>query len=497
MEINKNIFREYDIRGVAGVHFDDRIVAEYERFYGKFPGVTINLDTSRAIGRAYGTRIRRAGGKEVLLGYEERPYAKELQNAFMQGILDTGVNVAHVGTTTTPFVYFLTSHCGFDGGVNVTGSHNIYFFNGFKMMKRGTSPMYGEELQELYRQIIDEDYDLAATRGVMREFKEAYTIYKQYVLQHVTLARPLKVAVDTGNGSAGPYIVDFLEGLGCEVVGKLYLEPDAYYPNHVPDPELPKNVKELGKVVVESGADIGIGIDADADRIGFLNERGEFIFSDDILLLLSRDVLSRNPGGKILFDTKGSKLIADMVPQFGGVPFMHRTGHANIKDTMRKDTSIVLAGEASHHLFFAEDYYRIDDGFYGIAQVLRLLSEFHGSFSQMFTWIPKRVRTPEIKLPCYDEVKFDVVGRIRDSFMEKHEVITIDGARVVLDDTTWGLVRCSNTSPFLTIKLEAETEKRFLEMKNILADELEKHPEVRDRLDRKNVYSLTGVLGYV
>jgi phosphomannomutase/phosphoglucomutase len=500
MEVNKYIFREYDIRGIAGidgVKFEPKIIEEYEKWYGPFPGITINLKVSKAIGKGYGTIIKKLGGRKVVVGFEVRPYADELKKAFVEGITETGVNVVDIGRTTTPLVYFLTSYQNYDGGVNITGSHNIYFYNGFKLVKKNSAPLYGEGLQKLYRIIINEDFDIARTRGEIKRLFNPYKIYKKYVLEHIKVKRKLKIVVDCGNGTAGLYAVDFLKSLGCDVVEGLYLEPNPYFPHHVPDPEAPCNLEDLSKEVRKRKADLGIAFDADGDRVGFVDEKGNFIFADETLLILAKNILERNKGKKILFDVKCTQLLLEMLPQFGGIPLMHRTGHGPIKDTLRKDPEIILAGEVSGHFFFVKDYFKIDDAFWAAANVLKLLSEFDGTFSSMFAFIPKRVRTPEIKLPCEDRTKFKVVEKITEEFSKRYKVISLDGARIMFGSSSWGLIRASNTAPYLTVRVESVSEKRAIEIKNVLADTLEKYPEVRGKLDRKHVYSLTGRLGYI
>lgn len=501
MKVDKYIFREGDIRGVVGVGpesgtIEKYLKQEYEKWYGPFPGITINLKVSEAVGKAYGTFIKRLGGKEVVVGYEVRPHADELKKAFIGGVLATGISVVDIGKTTTPLVYFLTAYQNFDGGVNITGSHNIYFFNGFKLTKKDSAPLYGEELQKLYRMIIEDDFDLAS-KGRVRKVADAYGIYKKYLLDRFCLGRKLAIVIDCGNGTPGLFARDFFQSLGCNVVQGLYFEPNAYFPNHVPDPEMPYNLKDLSQAVREKKADVGIAFDADGDRVGFVDEKGEFVFADEILLLLAKDILAGNKGKKILFDVKCSQLLFELLPKFGGVPLMHKTGHGSIKDTLRKNPNIILGGEISGHFYFVKDYFKIDDGFFAAAKVLELLSRFDGPFSSMFSFIPQRVRTPEIKLPCADEAKFKVVEQITEEFAKKYKVITVDGARVMFGKQCWGLIRASDTAPCLTIRVEALTAEKALEIKNILADVLEKHPEIKDKLDRKRVYSLTGKLGYL
>ncbi|GAJ09980.1 unnamed protein product, partial [marine sediment metagenome] len=254
---------------------------------------------------------------------------------------------------------------------------------------------------------------------------DGYEIYKKYILERIRLGRKLDVVVDCGNGTPGLFAVDFLEGLGCNVLEGLYLEPNAYFPNHIPDPESPMNMEDLSRAVVDKKAEIGVAFDADGDRVGFVDEMGTFVSADDILLLLSRDILLRNKGKKILYDVKCSQLLDEMIPQFGGVPIMHQTGHGAIKDTLRKDTNVIFGGEESCHFYFVENYFKFDDGFYAAAEVLRLLSESGGSFSNLLSFIPKRVRTPEIKLPCADEIKVEVVRKITENLSKKYKAITI------------------------------------------------------------------------
>ena len=254
---------------------------------------------------------------------------------------------------------------------------------------------------------------------------------------------------------------------------------------------------DLGEKVKEVGADLGIGLDADGDRMGFVDERGEFISADLLLLLFAKDALSRNPGKKILFDVKCSQLLEELVPEYGGVPLMHVTGHAPIKETLRKDKDVIFAGEVSGHFYFVEDYFKIDDGLFGAGKMLEIFTKQPGPFSSLFKDIPSRIRTPEIKLPCEDEVKFDVVERIKKNFEGRFPLVLIDGVRFSVTKTAWGLIRASNTSPYLTVRVEGISEEEVLQVKNILADELEKFPEIGDKLNRQKVAVFEGKLGWI
>ncbi|MGB9911562.1 MAG: phosphomannomutase/phosphoglucomutase [Microgenomates group bacterium] len=497
MKVIPSIFREYDIRGIAGEKFDQKLVAEYEKLYGKFPGVTLDPKTAQAVGQAFGTIIKKQGGKKILVGLELRPFAEELKKAFISGVIKTGINVLDIGPSPTPLVYFLVSHLKLDGGVSITGSHNIWFYNGFKLVGKNSLPLYGQDLQKL-REIIEKENWLSAKNSGKVDFlKNAFVIYQEYAQKYLKLARPVKIVIDCGNGTPGLFAKDFLESLGAKVVAGLYLEPDANFPNHIPDPEQPKNVADLAVKVREIKAELGLAFDADGDRVGVVDEKGNLVWADYLLLLLAKDVLTRHPGKKILFDVKCSGLLETLIPSFGGIPLMHRTGHAPIKATFQKDKEVILGGEVSGHFYFAENHYRVDDGFWAAGKILQIYSQTKKPFSTLFSFIPSLVRTPEIKLPCADEVKFVVVEKIKKQLAKKYKVITIDGVRVVFDSQTWGLVRPSNTSPYLTLRFEGPTKEAVLKAKNIFADILEKYPEVGDKLSRTEIASPTGKLGYV
>ncbi|MFY9457358.1 MAG: phosphomannomutase/phosphoglucomutase, partial [Candidatus Spechtbacterales bacterium] len=413
MIVNPNIFRLYDIRGIAGEKFSREEIKKYEKWYGPFPGITLTPDAANAIGKAYGTIIRRAGGGKVVIGYEVRPFGEILKNSFIAGVLSCGCDVADADISLTPVIYFATAFFKFDGGVNITGSHNVYFYNGFKMMKKDVWPLFGAELQMMRKMIENEDF-ITDKIGKLEIF-DANKPYQDYFIKHVNLSKKLHIVIDTGNGSAGIVAPELFRKIGCEVT-ELYTKPDATFPNHTPDPEAPQNMRDLGEKVREVGADLGIGFDADGDRMGFVDEKGEFVSADLLLLVFAKDTLSRNSGKKILYDIKSSKLLEELVPKFGGVPLMHKTGHAPIKETLRKDNDIIFAGEVSGHFYFVEDYFKIDDGLFSAGKMLEIFSRHPGPFSSLFKDIPHRVRTPEIKLPCADETKFDIVEKIKKNF---------------------------------------------------------------------------------
>lgn len=494
MQINRNVFREYDIRGIAGKEFSPKAVEEYEKWYGKFPGITITPEAAEAIGQAYGTIIRRRGGQRVVVGHEIRPYGEELKMHFIQGILKTGCDVDDIGESLTPIVYFSVAYYGYDGGVSVTGSHNIYFYNGFKMMAKDVWPIYDVELQGMHDLIEKEDF-VTGEKGQYTQ-KNVWPDYKKYLMDHCKVGRRLKVVIDCGNGTPGKFAPEIFSEMGCDVV-ELYTDPDANFPNHLPDPEDPWMMRDLQKKVIECGADLGMAFDADGDRLGIVNEKGEFVVADHTLLLLAREALKNNPGKKILYDVKCTRLMETLLPQYGGVGYIHPTGHAPIKATLRKDPEIILAGEVSGHFFLCEDYFKIDDGLYAAGKMLAILSASERKASQLYSEIPVTIMTPELKLPCGDAIKHKIVEYVAQNFDGVYNTIKIDGTRVVFSDTSWGLVRASNTGPYLTIRVEADTPEEVIKIKNVLADQLENFPEIEDKLDRTCVTSHTGRLGWL
>jgi phosphomannomutase/phosphoglucomutase len=496
MRVAPEIFRLYDIRGIAGDDFTAKDIAEYEHWYGSWPGVNITPTVARAIGQAFATfMIRKNGVKTMLVGHEQRPNAEAIKTAFISGVRATGCDVVDAGISLTPVIYFASCHGSYDAAVNITGSHNVACYNGFKLMGRGAWPIWGADLQIIRQMIERDDFVQAETAGSLA-VTDCYPEYKTEILRRVQLNRHLKIIVDTGNGSAGLFAGDFFRGLGCEVK-VIYEAVDPSFPNHVPDPEDPASLVELGKEVVAAGADLGIGIDADGDRVGAVDEQGGFIDADTLLMIFAQDVLTRQPGKIILHDIKTSNLIDRQVVKWGGRTVTSMTGHAPIKEAMRRDRNIILSGEMSGHIFFTENYYGIDDGLYAAARLLEIVSRAERPISKIFNSWPTTVRTPEIKLPCRDQDKFKIVEHLQKHFESQSRTIVIDGAKVMFDDESWALVRAANTAPYLSLRLEAETLDRLLEIKNILADALEQYPEIGDQLNRQAAATNTGRLGWV
>ena len=451
--LNPHIFRAYDVRGRVG---DD-----------------INPDVFRLVGTAYGTLIRRRGGRAIAVGQDNRASSDDLKAAFVAGTRAAGLDVVDVGLTPTPLLYFATAHWRLDGGANITGSHNPVEYNGVKMVHPGAAPLTEEEIQSLRAMIEVGDFE--AGRGTLTT-RTPRAEYLDTVARLVRPARPLKVVVDAGNGVAGPWAPDVLRRLGCEVV-ELYCESDGTFPNHLPDPEDAENVRDLQARVLNVGADLGLAYDGDADRVGVIDERGRRHEADVILALLARDLLVRHPGAKVVFDVKCSQALVDDIVQHGGVPVMWKTGHSHLKRKMRED-GILLGGEVSGHMFFAEGYYGVDDGILASAKIVEIAARTAAPVSTLFDSVPHRCATPELKAPCPDAEKFRIIDELVSELRRRYETIDIDGARVLFPGGGWGLVRASNTNPYLTLRFEAHTEGEVAEMKRVIYGALSRYPLV-------------------
>jgi phosphomannomutase/phosphoglucomutase len=453
MQLAPHIFRAYDVRGLVGSQ--------------------IHPEGFRHIGRAYGTLIRRNGGRTVAVGRDNRASSEALAAGFVAGVRAAGIDVVDIGLVTTPLLYFATAHWRLDGGANVTGSHNPVDYNGVKMVHPGAAPLTEEEIQSLRLAVERGDYASGAGTLTPRSPREDYFAV---VGGLVRLARPLKVVVDAGNGVAGLYAPALLRRLGCEVV-ELYCESDGNFPNHLPDPEDPANVVALQAKVVEVGADAGLAYDGDADRVGVVDERGRRHEADVILALLARDLLARHPGAAVVFDVKCSQVLAEDIRRHGGVPVMWKTGHSHLKRKMREE-GIPLGGEVSGHMFFAEGYYGVDDGILASCKILEIAARAPAPLSALFDTVPHLRATPELKAPCPDEEKFRVIEELARELRGRYETIDIDGARVLFPGGGWGLVRASNTNPYLTLRFEAATEQEIEAMKAVIYGALSRYPFV-------------------
>ena len=446
MKVSPTIFREYDIRGIVGNDLTAEVV--------------------KAVGRAYATRLRESSGAEsptVVVGHDNRPSSPELAEAICEGLNASGADVILVDTVPTPVLYFADREFGTDGGIQITGSHNPPEYNGIKMVAGGNS-LYGEAIQDLRRRVESDSWREAEGRTERRPILERYV---EAVREAVDLPAPIKVVLDCGNGTGSVVAPEALEAVGIEVI-PLYCESDGTFPNHHPDPTVDENLVDLIARVRESGASMGIGLDGDADRIGAVDERGRIVRGDHLLLLYALDILPRDPGAEVVFDVKCSKALPEMIQAAGGVPVMWRTGHSLIKERMKAGGSPV-AGEMSGHICLADRWYGFDDAIYDAARLAELVARSGVPLSELASSIPSYPSTPEIRVDCAEEEKFGIVDRTVEHYRQSHEVIDIDGARVLFDDG-WALIRASNTQPVIVCRFEADTPEALVRIRDDVAE---------------------------
>ena len=445
--MNPQVFREYDIRGVVEGDFDDQFVVD--------------------LGRAYATVLSRAGKKNVTIGRDCRLSSDRLCNLLLEGLLPGGINAVDVGIVPTPLLYFSVLHWHMDGGAMITGSHNSAEYNGFKLGV-GNSTIYGAAIQEV-RQIIERrDFVKGATRGNLTS-RPVLPDYRDYIKQHFKFDRPLKVAVDGGNGCGGAVAAPLMKELGLETI-ELYIEMDGRFPNHHPDPTVEDNMKDLIAAVRQGRADVGLAYDGDADRIGAVDENGRIVWGDELMVVFSRAILRELPGAAIIGEVKCSQRMYDDIAKHGGRPIMWKTGHSLLKSKLREEHA-ALAGEMSGHMFFADRYYGFDDAIYASFRLLEIISREGKGLGKLLADLPKTVFTPEIRLDCPDDRKFEVVRKAAEYFRAHYEVIDIDGVRVKFPDG-WGLVRASNTQPALVLRFEAPNPQRLGEIRNLFESKL-------------------------
>lgn len=433
MKIKPEIFRQYDIRGVV-----DKDLTQ---------------ETVEVLGKGIGTYFRRNQSKVVALGRDCRLSSPLFSEALAKGLLSTGCQIVDLGIIPTPLLYFTMYTQETEAGVIITGSHNPPEYNGFKMMV-GEETLYGEAIQDILAIVQKEDFmDEKSTT------KKEYSIvpeYRDYLLKNIKLEKKLKVVVDAGNGTAGVVAVPIFKNLGCEVI-ELYCEMDGRFPNHHPDPTLPEALEELIQKVRETEADLGIAYDGDGDRIGVIDDEGNIIWGDVLMVLFARDILPANPGAPVISEVKASKVLYDEIERLGGQPIMWKTGHSLIKKKIKEEKAL-LAGEMSGHIFFADRFFGFDDAIYSSARLLELLSRSDKKISEMLSDLPKTFHTPEIRIYASDEVKFQIVEEVKKELSKKYPIIDIDGVRAIYP-RGWGLVRASNTQEVLVLRFEGETEK--------------------------------------
>ena len=415
--------------------------------------------TLRSLGKALGTRVLASGGRRIALGHDVRESSPRLARWFSDGTLSTGVDVLDLGLVPTPLLYYAVHTQKVDGGVQITGSHNPPEYNGIKIMQ-GKAMLHGEGLIELGRLAEAGPFKTGGGRHEDRDLSEPYL---SELMRPGTLSRPLRVVIDAANGCASVLAPELFRRMGA-VVEPLYCEYDGRFPNHIADPTLPETLTALRSRVVELEADLGIAFDGDADRLGVVDDTGRIVWGDQILTLFAREMLATYPGASVLFEVKCSRGVAEDVTAHGGVPVMTATGHSRIKARMA-ELGAPLAGEMSGHFFF-RDWYGIDDATYAASRLVRWLDRTKRPLSQWVDTLPSYAATPEIRVPCPDDRKFEVVGRLRERYRSKYPVVDIDGARIEFE-TGWGLVRASNTEPVIVLRAEGRTE---CERDTILAD---------------------------
>lgn len=437
-----HIFREYDIRGLHATELTD--------------------ETAEAVGHAFATRIRAEGGTRVAIGQDVRPSSERLARAAERGMVRAGLQVQRVGVVPTPALYYAVASRGLDGGMQITGSHNPPEFNGFKMAK-AKLPLYGAEIQEMLRAI--RAGELAVGEGGGATDAPILDEYRAMLVERCTSPKGLRVVMDCGNGCAGTVVPEVFERMGHTVI-PLYAELDGSFPNHLPDPTVPALVVDLQKKVAETGADLGIGYDGDADRIGAVTASGRIVWGDQLLALFARDVLTRVPGAPIIFDVKCSQALAEDILAHGGQPLMWKTGHSLIKKKLA-ETGAPVAGEMSGHMFFSEGFFGFDDALFAAGRLLRYVASTGRTLDELVASMNQYHATPETRLACPEERKFQVPEALKAEFAGQYKVIDIDGIRVEFGDG-WGLVRASNTQPVLVVRFEARTEARLAEIKGMM-----------------------------
>lgn len=445
--ISPDIFRAYDIRGIVDKDFDP--------------------DWTEVFGRACGAFFLSRGYSRAVVGHDARLSSPVYQERLAAGLASTGVDVILLGMVSSPVCYYAAKRLGTDAGVMVTASHNPPQFNGFKVIA-GPSTIHGEDIQELYRVMARGEFPQG--RGVV-SVHDIAPAYVEELSSQLALSRPLTVVLDGGNGAGGPVTRAVLEAVGANVV-PLFCEPDGTFPNHHPDPVVEKNMAALIARVQELGADCGIGLDGDGDRLGVVDETGRLMFGDQLLAIFAREVLAGNPGASVIGEVKCSHLTYRDIAAHGGVPVMGATGHSLIKARMI-ETGALLAGEMSGHMFFADRYLGFDDATYAAMRFLEVLDRNPGSrASTLLAGWPRTYNTPEIRFDCPDSIKFQVVKRAQEHFRSLYDMIDVDGARIVFPDG-WGLIRASNTQPVLVLRFEAESPGRLAEIRALIEKPLD------------------------
>ncbi len=447
--INPEIFRQYDIRGI------------WEK--------DLSPDTAKLIGKGFASYLLKHTGKNsarVSIGWDSRLHSPVIRDSLINGIRESGVDVIDLGMCPTPLQYYSLYKLSLDGGIMITGSHNPPEFNGFKISV-GRSTIFGDSIQEI-RKIIEAE-DFRSGRGKL----ESYPIideYSDYLKDKFGDLSGIKVVVDAGNGTGGLVAPKLMRFFGAEVI-EMNCEPDGNFPNHHPDPTLVESLQGLIAKVKEENAHAGIGYDGDADRIGVVDEEGNIVWGDSLMIIFSRDILKDNPGASVIGEVKCSQTLYDDIAAHGGKPIMWKTGHSLIKEKMKKEDAL-LAGEMSGHIFFKHRYFGYDDAVYASLRLMEIIKKAGEPYSTkaLLNDVPEVIATPEIRFDCADNIKFKIVEKAQKAFNE-FESITIDGIRIKFNDG-WALVRASNTQPVLVLRFESTSQSRLDEIRGLVEERL-------------------------
>jgi phosphomannomutase/phosphoglucomutase len=451
--INPYIFREYDIRGVIDIDFTE--------------------ETLSLLGKGFGTYFKQAGIQSISIGGDVRKSTPFIQNILIKELSQTGLDVVDIGSVPTPVQYFSMYHLPVEGGVMITGSHNPPDYNGFKISLR-KAPVFGEEIQKI-KSIIDSG-NFSTGNGSVEKISVLQD-YMDNITNSIQIKKSINVILDSGNGAAGIVAQPLFKALGVDSID-LYPDPDGRFPNHHPDPTVVENIQDLIKSVKERNADFGVGYDGDGDRIGVVDEKGQIIWGDKLMMIFSQEILKNHPGAPIIFEVKCSQALPEMIERYGGNPVMWKTGHSLLKKKM-KEVNSPLAGEMSGHLFFADRYFGFDDAIYASVRLAELVSRQDKKLSELLSDIPIYHATPEIRAETEsDEIKFMIAEKARAYFSKEYEVNDIDGVRILFGDG-WGLVRASNTQPVIVLRFEARTPERRDEIQNLVVSKLKEFGEIK------------------
>ncbi len=450
MQINQNIFRAYDIRGIASEDLSDEFVM--------------------SLGSALSHKIKKLGLKQVVVARDGRLSGARIYSALINSFLDNGVDVINAGMVPSPLLYFAVEKFNTKNGVMITGSHNPKEYNGFKIILGGKT-IYGQEIQNIKNDILQGTHSKEIQKGNLEEIN-ILDDYINELKNNISLKRSMKICLDCGNGVGGVIAPKAFKAIGCEVV-ELFSEVDGNFPNHHPDPGDPKNFEDLQSKIIESNADIGIALDGDADRVGIVDNSGKIIYPDIQMILYAGQVLEKNKNATIIFDVKCSNILKKFIEENSGIAYMSKTGHSYIKKNLFEKNAL-LAGEMSGHIFFKDRWFGFDDAIYAGSRMLEILSEKEKNSSDIFSELPQNLSTPEINISVSDENKFSIISKlIKILEKESGEINSLDGIRIDRD-SCWGLIRASNTSPNLVLRFEGNSPQDLDDIKNVFKKAISK-----------------------